>query len=34
MKKKSFEEQRTGAAGDIVDGRGVCIQLTISDLQV
>ncbi len=27
------EEQRTGAGGGIVDGRGLCIQLTISDLQ-
>jgi len=32
-KKKSFEEQRTGAGDGIVNGRGVCIQLTISDLQ-
>ena len=32
-KKKSFEEQCTGAGGGIVAGRGLCIQLTISDLQ-
>ena len=27
------EEQRTGAAGGIMVGRGVCIRLTISHLQ-
>ena len=31
--REGDEEQRTGAAGGIVVGRGVCIRLTISDLQ-
>ena len=31
--REGDEEQRTGAGDGIVNGRGVCIQLTISDLQ-
>ena len=30
---EGVEEQRTGAGGGIMVGRGGCIQLTISDLQ-
>ena len=31
--REGDEEQRTGAGGGIVAGRGGCIQLTISNLQ-
>lgn len=31
--REDDKEQRTGAGGGIVAGRGVCIKLTISDLQ-